>query len=68
MKPEAILFIITCLTLTYILYNTLLGYADVGKESTTGILLIFPAMISALWICNQLAGINTKEGGDDGQD
>lgn len=51
-----------------ILYNTLLGYADVGKESTIGILLLFPAMISALWICNQLADINTKDGGDDGQD
>lgn len=63
MKPKAILFIITCLTLTYILYNTLLGYADVGKESTIGILLLFPAMISALWICEQLAYINTKEGG-----
>ena len=63
MKLEAILFIITYLTLTYILYNTLLGYANVGEESTTGILLLFPAMISALWICNQLAYINTKEGG-----
>ena len=68
MKPEAILFIITYLTLTYILYNTLLGYANVGKESTTGTLPIFPAIISALWICKQLADINTKEGGDDGQD
>ena len=68
MKSEAILSIITYLTLTYILYNTLLGYADVGKESTIGILLRFPAMISALWICNQLADINTKDGGDDGQD
>ena len=63
MKLEAILFIITYLTLTYILYNTLLGYAGVSKESTTGILLLFPAMISALWICEQLASINTKEGG-----
>ena len=62
MKLEAILFIITYLTLTYILYNTLLGYAGVGKESTIGILLLFPAMISALWICYQLAYINTKEG------
>lgn len=63
MKPEAILFIITYLTLAYILYYTLLGYANVGKESITGILLLFPAMISALWICNQLAYRNTKEGG-----
>lgn len=68
MKPEAILFIITYVTLTYILYYTLLGYANVGEESTIGILLLFPAMISALWICNQLAYINTKERGDDGQD
>mgnify|MGYP006918050011 FL=1 len=51
MKLKAILFFFTYLTLTYILYNTLLGYADVGKESTIGILLLFPAMISALWIC-----------------
>lgn len=64
MKPEFILFIITYLTLTYILYNILLGYAGVSEESTTGILLFFPAMISAQWICKQLAGINTtKEGG-----
>lgn len=63
MKLEAILFIITYLTLTYILYNTLLGYAGVVKESTIGVLLLFPAMISALWICHQLAYINTKEGG-----
>lgn len=63
MKPEAIQFIITYLTLTYILYNTLLGYAGVGKESTIGVLLLFPAMISALWICHRLAYINTKEGG-----
>lgn len=68
MKLKAIPFFFTYLTLTYILYNTLLGYADVGKESTIGILLLFPAMISALWICDQLADINTKEGGDDGQD
>ena len=64
MKPEIILHIITCLTLTYILYNTLLGYAGVSKESTIGILLLFPAMISALWICEQLASINTKKGGE----
>lgn len=63
MKLEAILFFFTYLTLSYILYNTLLGYADVGKESTIGILLLFPAMISALWICEQLASINTKKGG-----
>lgn len=63
MKPEVILYVITYLTLTYILYYTLLGYANVGEKSTTGILLFFPAMISAQWICKQLAGINTKEGG-----
>lgn len=63
MKSEFILFIITYFTLTYILYNTLLGYAGVVKESTTGILLLFPAMISAMWICIKLAYINTKEGG-----
>ena len=68
MKLKAIQFFFTYLTLTYTLHNTLLGYADVGKESTIGILLLFPAMISALWICNQLAYINTKERGDDGQD
>lgn len=48
MKSGCVPFAITYLTLTYILYNTLLGYADVGKESTIGILLLFPAMISAL--------------------
>ena len=63
MKLESVLFFFTYLTLTYILYNTLLGYAGVGKESTIGILLLFPAMISALWICHRLAYINTKEGG-----
>lgn len=63
MKLEAILFFFTYLTISYILYNTLLGYADVGKESTIGILLLFPAMISSLWICEQLASINTKKGG-----
>lgn len=63
MKPEAILFFITYLTLTYILYNTLLGYAGVSKESTIGVLLLFPAMILALWICEKLSYINTKEGG-----
>lgn len=68
MKLKAIPFFFTYLTLTYILYNTLLGYADVGKESTIGVILLFPAMISAQWICHQLAYINTKEGGDDGQD
>lgn len=62
MKPGFVPFAITYLTLTYILYNTLLGYAGVGKESTIGILLLFPAMTSALWICCQLAYINTKEG------
>lgn len=68
MKLKAIPFFFTYMTLTYILYNTLLGYANVGEESTIGILLLSPAMISALWICNQLADINTKERGDDGQD
>lgn len=63
MKSEFILFFITYLTLTYILYNILLGYAGVSEESTTGILLLFPAVISALWICTKLAYINTKEGG-----
>lgn len=62
MKLKAIQFFFTYLTLTYILYNTLLGYAGVGKESTIGILLIFPSVISALWICCQSAYINTKEG------
>lgn len=64
MKLESVLFFFTYLTLTYILYNTLLGYAGVSKESTIGILLLFPAMISALWICEQLASINTKKGGE----
>lgn len=64
MKPGFVPFIITYLTLTYILYETLLGYAGVDKESTIGVLLLFPSVISALWICHQLAYINTKEGGE----
>lgn len=64
MKPGFVPFIITYLTLTYILYETLLGYAGVDKESTIGVLLLFPSVISALWICCQLAYINTKEGGE----